>query len=164
MLPVRHTQLVLRRTLRYSAFDAAPRTAQQPAQEDTATDIASTHHALLALLDSHNVRYALTHHKEVRTSEEAAEVRGATLASGAKAMLLAKDTDNFVLVVLSASEKLSWSKARKILGKKLNMATEEQVIACTGCLPGNLKRNNKSMNACVLPRVLRRMCMFAYAH
>ena len=43
-------------------------------------------------------------HTDVRDS---ARVRGATLASGAKAMLLSvKPNDEFVLVVISASEKM----------------------------------------------------------
>jgi Ala-tRNA(Pro) deacylase len=74
----------------------------------------------------------------VRTSEEAAEVRGATLASGAKAMLLAtKPSDEFVLAIISASEKMD-SKAFKKAGafKSTKFATEEEVFRITGCRPG----------------------------
>lgn len=136
LFAMRSSRFVLLRTRRYSVWEAAQHPVHTTLPERQLADPAATHKALLALLDSRSVQYTLTHHEEVRTSEEAAAIRGATLASGAKAMLLAKDAHSFVLIVLSASEKLSWSKARKLFGKKLNLATEEQVVECTGCLPG----------------------------
>jgi len=65
-------------------------------------------------------------------------VRGATLASGAKAMLLTtKPSDAFVLAVISASEKMD-SKAFKKAGgfKSTKFATESEVFGLTGCRPG----------------------------
>ena len=83
-------------------------------------------------------RWSTSTHVAVRTSEEAAQVRGATLASGAKAMLLAtKPSDKFVLAVISAAEKMD-SKAFKKAGsfKATKFATEDEVFALTGCRPG----------------------------
>ena len=51
----------------------------------------ATFEKVKAHLDSKGVAYNVTTHKAVLTCEEAAEVRGVSLASGAKAMLL-KDT------------------------------------------------------------------------
>jgi Ala-tRNA(Pro) deacylase len=83
-------------------------------------------------------RWSTSTHEAVRTSEEAAQMRGATLASGAKAMLLStKPSDEFVLAVISASEKMD-SKAFKKAGgfKSTKFATEDEVFSLTGCRPG----------------------------
>ena len=70
-------------------------------------------------------------------------MRGATLASGAKAMLLrAARTplpggQRFCLAVMSASVKAELGRLKKLLGvKDLSMATEAEVLAVTGCVPG----------------------------
>jgi hypothetical protein len=39
---------------------------------------------ILALLEKHNIPYKLTEHEPVRTSQEAARIRGAALKTGAK--------------------------------------------------------------------------------
>jgi len=77
------------------------------------------------------------------TSKAAAEIRGATLASGAKAMLLKDNSKNvaesalFYLAVMSASKKFSWKLLKKILKiKNMRFATPEEVYDKTGCLPG----------------------------
>ena len=78
------------------------------------------------------------------TCEEAAEVRGVSLDSGAKAMVL-KDTGKklalegvpFYLAVLSASKRFNSKAFKKIINcKSLRFATPEEVFATTGCLPG----------------------------
>ena len=70
-------------------------------------------------------------------------MRGVTLASGAKAMLLrAKKAPlpggrRFCLAVLSAAAKADLGKLKKLLGvKDLSMATEAEVMGVTGCVPG----------------------------
>ena len=82
-----------------------------------------------------------TSHAPVRTSEEAAEVRGATLASGAKAMLLAikvGSASSMVLVVISASAKMDSKAFKKTVPgcKSTRFASEEEVKTITGCVPG----------------------------
>lgn len=78
------------------------------------------------------------------TSEEAAEVRGVSLASGAKAILL-KDTGKklalegvpFYLAVQSASNKFASKTFKKLINSKgIRFATPEEVFNTTGCLPG----------------------------
>lgn len=78
------------------------------------------------------------------TCEEAAEVRGVSLDSGAKAMLL-KDTGKklalegipFYLAILSAGKRFNSKAFKKIVNcKSLRFATPEEVFQTTGCLPG----------------------------
>jgi Ala-tRNA(Pro) deacylase len=72
------------------------------------------------MLEANQIEFKLFEHIPVQTSEEAAKLRGVTMASGAKAMLLwrksknANDVDpnSFILTVMSAEKKLSWSIIR----------------------------------------------------
>jgi len=98
--------------------------------------------------------YDLLHlgpHAPSLTSEESAATRrrlgwaGATLASGAKAMVIKNGRGNvdgpFVLAVMAADRKLDWKRMKKLLGpksrsKSARMATVEEVWDVTGCVPG----------------------------
>ena len=71
-------------------------------------------------------------------------MRGVSLASGAKAMLL-KDCGkkltlenvSFYLAVLSASKRFSSKEFKKLINvKNIRFATPEEVYQVTGCLPG----------------------------
>ena len=84
-----------------------------------------------AMLEEHKVKYDLSSHKAVLTSEEAAAVRGVSVDSGAKAMLL-KDTGKkltledvpFYLAVLSASKRFSSKTFKKLINWQfLNLFT-----------------------------------------
>ncbi|KAL4499143.1 hypothetical protein ABPG72_017045 [Tetrahymena utriculariae] len=84
------------------------------------------------------IKFTTLDHKPCKTSEESAQIRGVSLDSGAKAMLL-KDKQNitFILAVMSASKKLSWKLIRGIVGhKKLDLAKPEEVYNLTKCIPG----------------------------
>ena len=96
------------------------------------------------MLDDNSIKYEINKHAPVKTSEEAAEVRGVSLASGAKAMVL-KDTGKklalegvpFYLAVLSASTRFSSKAFKKMINcKSLRFATPEEVFQTTGCLSG----------------------------
>jgi Ala-tRNA(Pro) deacylase len=77
-------------------------------------------------------------HAPVFTSEEAAAIRGTTLASGAKA-LVCKADDRFVLIVLPADRKLASKLVRKSARvKSLRFATREEVAALTALAPGSI--------------------------
>lgn len=100
-----------------------------------------THLKIKSLLDSQKISYSVLVHKATRTSEESAAVRGVSLASGAKAMLIKLPTTNstfiFKLIVLSAASKLSWKAIKTVLKtKKAELASEEEVKILTKCLPG----------------------------
>lgn len=82
----------------------------------------------------------LIRHPPVRTSVEASNQRQVPLHSGAKAMLVCqKNTGQFALIVLPAHLSCNNKKIAATLGfpaSKLRMATEEEVRAITGCIPG----------------------------
>lgn len=95
-------------------------------------------------MEEKGVKYEISTHKPVLTSEEAAEVRGVSLDTGAKAMLL-KDTGKklategvpFYLAILSASKRFSSKQFKKIIScKSIRFATPEEVYNTTGCLTG----------------------------
>jgi len=72
----------------------------------------------------------------VFTSEQAAAVRGVSLASGAKALVVKAETQ-FVLLVLPADRKLDSRKARDALKvKSLRFASKEEVQSLTSLQPG----------------------------
>ena len=93
---------------------------------------------LTDLLSCQGVSFDLMHHAPVFTSEEAAAVRGTTLASGAKA-LVCKGDDRFLLIVLPADRKLASKLARKELEiKGLRFASREEVEQLTSLTPGSI--------------------------
>lgn len=93
---------------------------------------------LVALLDHHDVAYDVLHHPPVFTSEEAARVRGTTLASGAKALVCRAD-ERFVLFVLPGDRRLDGRRVRRATGcRRLRFATIDEVTALTGLSPGSI--------------------------
>ena len=81
---------------------------------------------ILALLENHHVPYRLTEHEPVRTSEEAARIRGVALKTGAKAMII-RGKDEYYLLVLPADKHINWKRVRALLHvSNLRLATEEE--------------------------------------
>lgn len=107
--------------------------------EDTAT-----HEKLKAFLTEKGVEFKVTEHAPVKTCEEAATVRGVSIESGAKAMLL-KDSGKkltregveFYLAIMSASNKFNSKSFKKITGcKNSRFASPEECFTVTGQLSG----------------------------
>ncbi len=99
---------------------------------------ASVFERLQEKLQQAGVAFTVSRHQPVYTSEEAAAVRGAALASGAKALVV-KAGDAFALLVLPADRKLDSKKARASLGvKSIRFATREEVAQLTGLQPGSI--------------------------
>ena len=93
---------------------------------------------IVAQLRQHEAEHRTFEHEPVRTSEEAARVRGTPLGQGAKAMVL-EAGDELVLVVLSASRKVDFRKLKAHLGaRRVQMASAERVREATGCEPGGV--------------------------
>ena len=69
---------------------------------------------ILALLEKNHVPYRLTEHEPVRTSEEAAKIRGVALKTGAKAMIV-RGKDKYYLLVLPADKHIDWRRVRAML-------------------------------------------------
>ena len=84
------------------------------------------------------VPFVHTEHEAVYTSAEAAAVRGVSLHSGAKALIV-KAGDRFVMLVMPADMSLDSAAARKHLGcKRMRFATKEEVLDLTGLTPGSI--------------------------
>ena len=89
-------------------------------------------------LTAAGVAFDVLRHAPVFTSEEAAAVRGTSLASGAKA-LICKADDRFVLIVMPADRRLAGKLVRKAEGiKSLRFATQDEVQQLTGLAPGSI--------------------------
>jgi Ala-tRNA(Pro) deacylase len=83
-------------------------------------------------LKENGVSFTVQRHQPVFTSEQAAAVRGTSLASGAKALVV-KAGEGFVLLILPADRKLDSRKAREALKvKSLRFASKEEVQSLTG--------------------------------
>jgi len=88
------------------------------------------------LLNEHGISFDVLRHEPVFTSEEAAQIRGTPLASGAKA-LVCKGDERFVMFVIPADRKLDSRGVRRDQGwRKLRFATREEVAELTGLSPG----------------------------
>ena len=88
------------------------------------------------LLRRRGVPFEVLRHEPVYTSQQAADIRGTSLASGAKA-LVCKGDDQFVLFVLPATLKLDSKAVRRARGwKKLRFADAQEVLHLTGLEPG----------------------------
>ena len=100
----------------------------------------ATHEKIKTLLTEKGVEFKVTEHEPVRTCEEAATVRGVSLESGAKAMLLkdsgkklAKEGVEYYLAIMSASTRFSSKQFKKVCGcKNSRFATPEECFNVTG--------------------------------
>lgn len=91
---------------------------------------------LLQKLDAAGVPYQRQDHPPVYTSLQAAQVRGTSLHSGAKA-LVCKVDDRFALFVLPADQRLANRHVRRAFGARhLRFATVDEVLQLTGLRPG----------------------------
>ncbi len=90
------------------------------------------------LLDQENASFDVMEHEPVLTSEQAAEVRGTTLESGAKALICKADAD-YVMAVMPANLRLASKSIRKLKKwKKLRFASADEVMELTGLLSGSI--------------------------
>lgn len=88
------------------------------------------------LLAGQTIEHRVLRHAPVFTSAEAAAVRGAPLASGAKA-LVCKADGQFVFFVIPADRKLASKQLRADRGyKSFRFADRDEVLALTGLTPG----------------------------
>ena len=93
---------------------------------------------LQRLLDDAGVTFEVLEHEPVYTSEQAAQVRGTSLASGAKA-LICKANGSMRMFVLPANLRLCSKSVRKNLGfRSLRFATRDEVQTITGLEPGSI--------------------------
>tara|TARA_B100002052_G_scaffold260388_1_gene253549 strand:- start:3276 stop:3941 length:666 start_codon:yes stop_codon:yes gene_type:complete len=93
---------------------------------------------IVKTLEDAGVTWKQIRHDPVRTSQEAADVRGEPLAIGGKALVVKAD-ETFSLVVISAASRLKSSRLKKTLSaRKLRFATPEELADLTGLVPGSV--------------------------
>lgn len=89
-------------------------------------------------LEQEKVSYRSLHHEATPTSEDSARVRGESLETGGKALLLKIDQD-FALFVMSAARKLDSKQIKRHFGaKKLRFANSAELQTHTGLVPGSV--------------------------
>lgn len=82
---------------------------------------------IIDLLEAENMEYELMEHKPVKTSEEAAKVRGTSMSMAPKAMLLKKEDGDFVMICIPADRKLDMKRVEKVLDSGVRLAEPSEV-------------------------------------
>lgn len=96
-----------------------------------------TFEKIKALLDEKGINYTTAHHEPVFTSQQASEVRGVPLESGAKAIVVrGSKTKQHALCIMPAHLKLDSKKIKQVLGESVSFAQDPEAI--TGCVPGSV--------------------------
>jgi len=91
------------------------------------------------LLDSKDKEYKLSEHEPVYTSEQAAQVRGADLKSGVKALILKTNESKFILALIAADRRIDLKRlAKHINTKSLKLAKPDEVLKRTNCEIGSV--------------------------
>jgi Ala-tRNA(Pro) deacylase len=100
--------------------------------------LANVFDRLSELLQNKSISFEVMRHQPVFTSEEAAAIRGTSLASGAKALVCRAD-ERFLMIVLPADRKLASKAVRQTIGiKSLRFASREEVEQLTSLVPGSI--------------------------
>lgn len=108
--------------------------------------------AIIERLKELQAAYRVSVHAPVRTSEEAARVRGVPLESGVKALVCkagsrkgepaegeAVPEGALILVLAKGDEKADLKRVAELEGvRKLSFASPEEVVAATDCVPGSV--------------------------
>ena len=94
---------------------------------------------LCQILEKNHIEYKRFEHAPVKTSEEAAKIRGVELRTGVKAMLLKSKGGDFIMVLLPADKKIDFRKIEQLKNtKKLSFASPLEVLEETGCEIGGV--------------------------
>ncbi len=87
---------------------------------------------LVAFLEENGADFTVMTHEPVRTSEEAARVRGTPLEQGAKALVFRAD-DAVVLLVLPADRRVDARAFKRLFGiKNLHLVSPDELRDLTG--------------------------------
>lgn len=91
------------------------------------------------MLDSNKVKYELSEHDPVYTSDQAANVRGVDIKTGVKALVLKTYDDRFILVLVRADKRADMEKIAELEGtKNVRLANPQEVFKLTGCEIGSV--------------------------
>jgi Ala-tRNA(Pro) deacylase len=95
-----------------------------------------------SFFDSLGIAYERFEHQPVRTSEEAARVRGCPVEDGVKAMVLdckRGDRQFYAIADIPADRKLDLKKLKEILkADEVKLCPLDKVESATGCAPGGV--------------------------
>ncbi len=106
----------------------------------------SVHDKIIELLKRNNIQYNYFEHEPVRTSKEAAALRGTDLSHGAKSLIFLAD-DKPVLLVLAGDKKVDLSKTRAVLAcQNLQLADPGYVLKLTTVEVGGIPPFGNAMN------------------
>src|SRR6516162_5848757 len=93
--------------------------------------------ALARYLAERGVKYDVVEHPHAATALECARSSHISLDRLAKAVVLRKGNDGFLIAVLPASGHIQFGELRKQLGADVDMANEEQIESLfNDCEPG----------------------------
>jgi prolyl-tRNA editing enzyme YbaK/EbsC (Cys-tRNA(Pro) deacylase) len=88
------------------------------------------------VLNDADVEYEVLEHMPVKTSEEAAQVRGTEMSSSPKAMVFKKKSGGFVMVCVPADRQVNVEKVTEIMGEKVKLAGPDEVEESFGIKVG----------------------------
>ncbi len=94
-----------------------------------------------ALTDSRlaDIPYSVTRHGRVSTLEEAAALRGVKTSAVIKTLVVRREEDDFLMILVPGNRSISWPKLRKHLAvRRLSMASPEEAQAATGYVRGTI--------------------------
>jgi Cys-tRNA(Pro)/Cys-tRNA(Cys) deacylase len=91
-------------------------------------------------LDAMGIPYRFYKHPgPVHSLEQAAQERGQKPEQVIRSILFRLGEGSFVMVLIGGPGQISWPALRKYLGQsRITMASEEEVLAATGYLPGSV--------------------------
>ena len=93
---------------------------------------------IVKILREAGVEWRQVRHAPVRTSQEAADIRGEPLEIGGKAIVV-KAEQQFHVVVISAARRLKSSRLKRALSaRKLRFATPQELKDLTTLVPGSV--------------------------
>ena len=90
-------------------------------------------------LDKCGLPYRVIRHGPVTSLAEAAHARGVTPAAVVKTLVVRRDDDNYLFVLVPGDRTISWPKLRAVVGeRRLSMPDADQARAATGYERGTI--------------------------
>lgn len=89
------------------------------------------------LLDSNSIKYKVSEHAPVYTSEDAARIRGEDVRTGVKALIF-KCSEGFILCLIPGDRKIDMKKLKALIKSDAHLASAEEVLEATGCEIGSV--------------------------
>jgi Ala-tRNA(Pro) deacylase len=94
---------------------------------------------VVRMLEEKGVEYKLLEHEPVYTSEQAAQVRGVSVQTGVKALVLKTKDGRFILALVRADKRADLKAVAAADGtKKVKLADPADVLKITGCEIGSV--------------------------